>query len=252
MFSSDGGSNSDRMAPNGWIRRIGENGKSTFFFDASIKTQEQATLAYGSDVSIVTEGTKTISTSNGKEDGRYSYTYHNNGTVTNASNQNVTFSDTKIMTEGGTTIVNPYHTEGTFSGISMGGALGGGISLEGGIVNDPTGSSALYFTFGGNSGIGGGYGGKAGVITPTASNPFSVNDFAGKGSSWSAGIESPIGGYSVERGGTRGNSFSDYGTVTKEVTRPYTYTAGSVGGASSSLKGGAMITGTRTWIFKIN
>jgi RHS repeat-associated protein len=252
MNPNQGEVDPDGMSPNDWIRRIGEDGKSTFFFDSTIKTQEQATQVYGSDVSIVKEGTKTMSMSDGKADGRYSYTYHNDGTVTDASNKNVTFSDTKIETKGGTTIINPAHKDGTFSGFSIGGALGGGISLEAGIVNDPTGSSALYFSFGGNSGIGGGYSGKAGIITPTASNPFSVNDFAGKGSSWSAGIESPIGGYSIERGGTRGNSFSEYGTVTKEVTRPYTYTAGSVGDASPSLKGGAMVSGTRTWIFKMN
>ncbi|WP_428979069.1 RHS repeat-associated core domain-containing protein [Flavobacterium lipolyticum] len=241
----------DGMAPDDWIQRKGKDGKSTFFFDASVKTQEQATAAYGNDVNIVKEGTKTMSMSDGKADGRYSYTYHNDGSVTDGNNQNVTFSDTKIETEGGTTIVNPAHKDGTFSGISMGGALGGGISLEAGIVNDPTGSSALYFSFGGNSGLGGGYGAKGGAITPTASNPFSVNDFAGKGNSFSAGIESPIGGYSIERGGTQGNSFSNYGTVTQDNARPYTYTAGSVG-SKSSLSVGAMASETKTWIFKYN
>lgn len=75
--------------------------------------------------------------------------------------------------------------------------------------------------------------------------------FAGKGNSYSAGIESPIGGYSIERGGTQGSSFSDYGTVTQDNARPYIYTAGSVG-AKSSLSAGAMASETKTWIYKYN
>jgi hypothetical protein len=214
----------DGMEPNDWIRRIGENGKSAFFYDATIKTQEQATKAYGSDVSIVTEGTQTISMADGKADGRYSYTYHNDGSVTDANKQQVDFGGGDITTEGGTTIRNPENKSGTFSGFSIGGAAGGGISLELGLVSDPTGGKALYFTFGGNSGLGGGYGFKGGVITPTGSNPFSVNDFSGNGNSWSASA----GSVSIERGGTEGNGFENYGSyVPGKQERPYSYTAGS-------------------------
>ncbi|SHM96804.1 RHS repeat-associated core domain-containing protein [Flavobacterium chilense] len=244
----------DGMEPNDWIRRIGENGKSTFFFDSTIKTQEQATQTYGSDVQIVKEGTKTFSTSNGKEDGRYSYTYHNDGTVTNTNNGVVNFyGDTKIETAGGTTIVNPSHREGYFSGASLSETTGLGFSLEAGVVSDPTGGKALYFSIGGNAGMGGGIGGKGGVIKPTGSNPFSVNDFPGFSSSTSWGTDSPIGGYGIERGGSEGDTFFGYGEPTSSNTRPYTYTSLSTGGPSSpSLKAGATINGTYTFTINLN
>ena len=242
----------DGMESTDWIQRKGSNGKTTMFYDGSIKTQEQATAIYG-NVSIVKEGTKTLSMTDGKADGRYEYTYHNNGTITNENNNNVNFyGDTKIETAGGTTIVNPSHTEGYFSGISSSATVGLGYSLEAGVVSDPTGGKALYFSIGGNVGMGEGIGGKGGVITPTGSNPFSVNDFPGFSSSHSYGLDSPIGGYGAERGGSEGDTFFGYGEPTASNPRPYTYTTLSTGKPSSSLKAGATINGTYTFTINLN
>ncbi|MCH4828450.1 hypothetical protein [Flavobacterium columnare] len=233
-----------------WIKK-GNN----IFFDPTIKNQTDAVAAYGDDAKHIGEGSKTYSTTNGIDNGNYSYTYHNNGTVTDKNNIQVDFSNGNLTTEGGTTIVNPENKSGTFSGFSIGGAVGGGISLEIGFVNDPTGSRAFYFSFGGNTGFGGGIGFKGGVITPTGNNPFSVTDFAGKGNSWS----SSVGPVSWEQGGTQGNGFSDYGSYIKGIQeRPYIYNAGSQTGhypgisTPTKIGIGGMISETKTWVFKLD
>lgn len=232
-----------------WVKK-----GSTVFFDPTIKTQDQATAAYGDDAKHMPEGSRTYSQTNGVENGNYSYTYHNDGTVTDKNSAQVDFSNGNLTTEGGTTIVNPENKSGTFSGFSIGGAVGGGISLEIGFVNDPTGSRAFYFSFGGNAGFGGGVGFKGGVVSPTGNNPFSVNDFAGKGNSWSTSA----GAVSFERGGTQGTNYQNYGTFTKDNKRPYIYNVGSQTGhypgisTPTKISTGGMISETKTWVFKID
>ncbi|WP_300486766.1 DUF6443 domain-containing protein [Flavobacterium sp.] len=241
----------DGMQNEDWIKKGGR-----VFYDASVKSQEQATSIYGDNAKIMAEGSRTLSrNADGQIDGRYSYTYHNNGTVTDKNNEIVDFSNGDINTDGGTTIVNPENTSGTFSGLSIGGAVGGGISLEAGFVNDPSGGRAFYFSFGGNSGFGGGVGFKGGIITPTANNSFSVTDFGGNGNSWSGSV----GPVSLERGGTQGSSYENYGEYIKGAQeRPYIYNAGSqtshYPGISTPTKIGlgGMITETKTWTFRIN
>lgn len=235
----------DGMQNEDWIKK-----GNKVFYDATVTTQKDATALYGDNAKLMSEGSKTLSTTNGEVDGRYSYTYHDNGTVTDKNNETVDFGSGDVNTGGGTTIENPENKSGNFSGFSLGGAAGGGISLEAGFVNDPSGGSAFYFIFGGNAGLGGGAGLKAGVITPTGDNPFSVSDLAGKGNSWSASLNTPLGGAGVERGGSQGtNGFSDYGNN----PRGYKYTAvPSTLGYYPSLKAGATISETKTWVFRLD
>jgi RHS repeat-associated protein len=234
----------DGMQGEDWIRK-----GNKVFYDASITTQEDAVAVYGEDAKILSEGARTYSVTNNIENGDYSYTYHNDGTVTDKNGENVDFSNGNVITKGGTEIVSPDNKSGKFSGFSIGGAAGGGISMEIGFVNDPSGGRAFYFTFGGNSGLGGGAGFKAGVANPTGNNTFSVSDFAGKGNSSSVGVDTPLGSLGVERGGSQGdNGFSDYGNN----KRGYKYTSGSQGGFYPSLKAEAFISETKTWIFRID
>ncbi|WP_291285719.1 DUF6443 domain-containing protein [Flavobacterium sp.] len=235
----------DGMGPDDWIKK-----GNRVFYDATVKTQKDATAIYGDNAKIMSEGSKTLSTTNGQVDDRYSYTYHDNGTVTDKNNETVDFNNEDVHTEGGTTIVNPENKSGNFSGFSFGGAALGGISLEAGVVNDPSGGSALYFSYGANAGLGGGAGSKAGVITPTGDNPFSVSDFSGKGNAWSVAVNTPLGGAGVERGGSQGkDGFSDYGNN----PRGYKYTAvPSTLGHYPSLRAGAVISETKTWTFTLN
>lgn len=100
--------------------------------------------------------------------------------------------------------------------------------------------------------MGGGYSTKGGEITPTGGNPFSVNDFPGFSSSTSYGIDSPIGGYGVERGGSEGDTFFGYGQPTASNSRPYIYTSLSIGKPTPSLKGGATINGTYTFTINLD
>ena len=228
----------DGMGPLDWIR----DGKN-IFFDPTIKSQADATAAYGAFAQHFDEGSTLTGTKGGET--AYQYTFHDNGTVTNMDNQTIDTSN-DIQTEGGTTIQSTEAKEGNFAGFSIGGAFFGGITLEAGFVNDDVGGKAAYFSFGGNAGIGGGAGFKAGKITPTGENPFSVNDFSGKGNSISTAVDSPLGGYGAERGGSQGSSFGNYG----DNPRGYKYTAGGVG-ITPSLRAEATISETKTWVLPI-
>ena len=157
--------------------------------------------------------------------------------------------------------MNPKNTTGTFSGLSLGGAVGGGISLQFGFVSDNFGDKGLYFTFSGNAGFGSGVGITSGVITPTNNQTFGINDFNGMGNSWNVSV----GPLTYETGGTQGNGFSNYGTLTDEVKRPYTYKSGSQSGhyPGANLKNinpriqykgasvGGTISATKTGVIKL-
>jgi RHS repeat-associated protein len=106
---------------------------------------------------------------------------------------------------------------GQFTEFSMGGAVGGGISLSFGVVSDSDGDSKFYFTFTGNCGIGGGYALNTGKVTPTTNRNFQVEDWAGNGNSASATVA--VGPVSV--GGTHGGTEAD-GTVKNKADTPIT------------------------------
>ncbi|WP_317129501.1 RHS repeat domain-containing protein [Chryseobacterium candidae] len=74
FIDPDGRSESD------WVRR-----GSQVFYDASVKSQADATAAYGENAQHLGEGSTVTSTTNGQADGEFQYTLHNNGTVTDAS-----------------------------------------------------------------------------------------------------------------------------------------------------------------------
>lgn len=227
----------DGMEPFDWIK----DGKRVFF-DPTIKSQKDATEFYGASAKHFNEGSTITGVKGGET--LYQYTFHDNGTVTDSKNQTLdTSSD--IITDGGTIIESPDSKSGSFASFSVGGAFGGGVSLEIGFVNDDNGGTAAFLTYGGNAGFGGGAGFKAGKITPTGDNPFSVNDFGGKGNSVSTTFDTPLGGYGRERGGSQGSSFTNFG----DNKRGYEYTAGSVG-ITPSVRAEAIISETKTWIYK--
>ncbi|MEC3877948.1 hypothetical protein [Chryseobacterium salviniae] len=93
-----------------WIKR-----GSQVFFDASVKSQADAVGKYGESAQHLGEGS-TLTTSN-SEGVLSQYTFHDNGTVSNASGTVLdTGSDT--VTEGGTTIMgstNSMFSEGVHS-----------------------------------------------------------------------------------------------------------------------------------------
>ncbi|GEM59243.1 hypothetical protein B0A78_12865 [Flavobacterium columnare NBRC 100251 = ATCC 23463] len=217
-----------------WIKK-GNN----IFFDPTIKNQTDAINVYGDSAQHLGEGSTLTGTKEGKTS--YQYTFHNNGTITDINNKNINNS-TDLKTEGGITIQAPNQKTGNFASFSFGGAFLGGITLEIGFVNDDIGGKAAYFTFGGNAGLGGAAGFKAGKINPTYDNPFSISDFSGKGNSYSISADTPFGGYGRERGGSQGSNFENFG----DNKRGYKYTAGSVG-LTPSLKVEAMISETKTW-----
>lgn len=114
---------------------------------------------------------------------------------------------------------------GSYMGFSIGGAVGGGISLEAGFVTDSFGHRALYGNFAGNASMGAGLGFKGGVIEPNGKHNFRVEDWAGKGNSFSG----MAGSLSYEKGGSVGKGgFEHFGEYDDKVQRrPYTYESGS-------------------------
>jgi LysM repeat protein len=140
---------------------------------------------------------------------------------------------------------------GQFAEISIGGAVGGGISLSLGVVSDSKGNTTTYFTFSGNSGIGGGFGFNAGKITPTSKRDFNIQDWSGKGNSvslsaqileWSVG--GSHGGYQAD--GSRGKTgFVHYG----RAKNGYTYILKPATIYSTGLKAEAYISESKTWIY---
>lgn len=120
-------------------------------------------------------------------------------------NEDGTKDDLTILNEIVVTATKPKTVEersGNFYGISAGGALGGGISLELGIVEDSKNNYGLYFSFIANVGLGGDLGVKTGTATPNGTHSFELNDFRGNSSSYSAGI----GPFGVEYGGSDGST----------------------------------------------
>ncbi len=63
-----------------WVKRGNQ-----IFFDASVKSQSNATAAYGENAQYLVEGSTVTSMTEGKADGEFQYTLHNNGTVTDSS-----------------------------------------------------------------------------------------------------------------------------------------------------------------------
>jgi len=85
----------------------------------------------------------------------------------------------------------------TYMGVTVSGALFGGIGLSAGLVTDGTRKTSPYFTFSGNIGVGGGTGLDMGIITPTKGNQFHTEDFGGRSASYNIGITTPAGGYGI-------------------------------------------------------
>lgn len=96
----------------------------------------------------------------------------------------------------------PRQTVGSHYGLSVNAALLGGFGFGGGIVNDATGKSSVYFTFNGNIGFGGGVGLDIGKNAPTGSNQFYKEDFEGNSGSYNLGISTPIVDFGYGYGGS--------------------------------------------------
>lgn len=93
-------------------------------------------------------------------------------------------------------------TSGTFIGASANFAFIGGLGISAGFVTDATMHTAPYFTFNGNLGFGAGIGLDVGVATPTGNGQFNTDQFSGKSGSYSAGVTTPVIGFSYAKGGS--------------------------------------------------
>lgn len=62
-----------------WVER-----GSQIFYDASVKSQADTTAAYGENAKHLGEGSTVTSVTNGKVDGKFQYTLHNNGSVSDS------------------------------------------------------------------------------------------------------------------------------------------------------------------------
>jgi len=103
---------------------------------------------------------------------------------------------------------------GSFIGITLGGAVGGGLSLKIGVVTDSKGNSGLAISFNSNFGFGGENGIETNIITPTHEGQFLLDDYAGRSLTHNAGFS--LNGTSL--GSSYGGSFNeDAGFTIKEI-----------------------------------
>lgn len=235
----------EAVAGDDWIKR----GKDVIF-DSTVTTQEQATAVYGDEAKTLGASAQISA-----KDGSYEYNLNSDGSVTDSAGSAVDTSE-NVTTPGGHTIISPDSKKGSYFGIGIGGAVGGGISLEGGFVKDATGNWGAYFSFGGNVGLGGDAGLKMGETTPTGDNPFALTDFAGKSNSFSAGL-GPVG---AEAGGSDGSANAGVNRINPtswgKNPRGYEFNNGGPSLISPklnpSLSAGAMYTGSKTWVWDLD
>ncbi len=223
----------DGMEGTDWIKK-GNN----IFFDPNANASNYQEL-HGNDATRIT-GLKGTDADNNV---LYSYSLNDNGTVTDSNGDYVRES---LTTEGGTNIsvwsgyvqqaelagilaldgTRDQHTP-FYAGASYNMAFLGGYGFGGGVVRDQKGDWGLYGTFNGNIGAGIGVGLEGGIINPTSSEPFTVEDFAGNSSTYSAGTL----GLGISKGGTvdknwsAGDKIINYGE-NKWGSNPRGYTTG--------------------------
>ncbi|WP_286444106.1 MULTISPECIES: hypothetical protein [unclassified Myroides] len=243
------------MSADGWVKSEKKNGESTYTYDETINSQEDADKSYpGMKKQYLGESFTLI----GKIAKKVAYQYNFQGKNVTDGNGNKVDLTTNVKTEGGTTIMNPANTGGVFAGFTVGGAVGGGIGFTLGLVADNFGDKGIYFSFNGYSGVGGGSGITAGVVSPTNTQTFGINDFNGMGNSINLGVSlGPIGA-GFETGGTQGNGFFDYGNRTDSQSRPYLYNrAGqssqypAIDVGFKSVRIGGTISSSKTWVWKL-
>jgi hypothetical protein len=151
--------------------------------------------------------------------------------------------------------VDIIETGGKAYGFGVNGALGGGIGFEIGLVTDANDDWGLYFSFKVNAGLGADVGLNVTDIQPTHDGKFELQDFEGTSLEVSASINTPLGGGGVSVGGTSpdvGESFQDrVSNVGKDKRGYQTGTVSpELNGPSPKVSGGAMITKSKTWVWK--
>lgn len=206
----------DGRANEDWIKRGNQ-----VFYDASIKTQAEATDKYGENAQHLNEGSTITSTTGGKADGEFQYTLHNDGTMTDSSgNQKSTKESFELRN---LTIVGTESKGASFT-FSINGVLGGGFGIDIGLVKDSGNNWGAYINRNINVGLGGDSGFGMGIITPTHSGPFLLSDYSGESKSINGGIETPFGGI----GGSYGGTFDPKSTPL-EMMNPLNVGAGTNG-----------------------
>jgi RHS repeat-associated protein len=113
-------------------------------------------------------------------------------------------------------------------GVSIGGAVGGGISLAAGFVVDQTDNWGMYFSFSGNMGLGGGVGVDASVTNSTNGEPVLLSDISGESSSVTGDFI-----ISGTYGGTTDPSLSG-----AQKMKPKNYGTGPKGNTTKGVGGG--------------
>lgn len=201
--------------------------------------------------SILKKGEKysgtTVTENVSNDAGNYTLTYNADGSIN--------LSTPQVASES-------LDNAGSSYGIGIGGAVGGGIGLELGVVQDATNNWGVYFSFKANACLGGGgLGVNITEITPTHDGAFLLNDFAGISIEGSVSANSPFGGGGVSFGGTSPpnipgkeknfDSISD--RFSKIGTDKRGYTTGSVSpelnGPSAKVSVGAMVSKSKTWVW---
>jgi RHS repeat-associated protein len=129
---------------------------------------------------------------------------NNDGTITREGVTLGQNSDQIFTNAAGSEFV-PRQTHGSYYGLSANFAFAGGFGFGIGYVKDATGNGSFYGSGSANIGFGLGVGLDLGKTNPSdPTKQFYVDDFAGKGASYSAGISTPIVDMGASIGGSLG------------------------------------------------
>lgn len=236
----------DGMKGDDWVKRDNE-----YIWDDRVVDQTTAETYQGKGSQYIGEAAEITSRTAGGNVVGSTINLNSDGTITRDGVTLSQNSDQTFTNATGSEFV-PRQTGGSFVGLSVNGALIGGFGFGGGMVTDATGKSSVYFTFNGNIGFGGGIGLDIGTATPSGTNQFYLNDFAGKGGSYNFGVASPLVDFGVGFGGSL-----DSGTGGTKAMNPNNfgknrggYKTGQVGfSPPSGIGASAMYSYGTTWVY---
>ncbi|MCY1235006.1 RHS repeat-associated core domain protein [compost metagenome] len=238
-----------RIDPTGMLDEWVKDGDA-YVWDDRVTDQATAEKHHGSDAKYIGKAATVTSVQGGKT--LDSVKLNSDGSVTK-NNVTLEAGNHGAFTNAAGSSFQARQTEGSFVGLSANFAFGGGFGFSLGKVTDAVGDSSWFFSANANIGLGADASIDFGTTTPTGNNQFLTTDFAGEGSSYTFGFNTPLGSPSWTTGGSVDQSWgsSDKLSPSKFGTNPGGYKVKQNGLGTFGWGAGAMYTqGTTTLLNK--
>lgn len=236
----------DGMEGKDWVKR-----DNKYIWDDRVVNQTTATTYQGENAQYIAEAaTITAKKADGSTVGS-DINLNNDGTITRDGVTLGQNSSESFTNAAGSEFI-PRQTNGSFVGLSINAALGGGFGFGGGMVTDATGRRSAYFTLNGNIGLGGGISIDYGETMPSGPNQFYLNHFSGKSGGYNVGIGTPLVDFGIGAGGsldqnTAGIKAMNYGNFGNNIDG---YKTGQFGFSSGSgINVATMYSYGTTWVY---